>query len=157
SISTNVADALLAGSGKDLKSLQAALDTENPHAESGFTLPKVRLRLAASVEHLKKTDRNVLAMLPPGEYPPHPEYTLVGAHYDHLGVGECGAMRRKGEENQIHPGADDNASGTAAVLELAASLAAQRTRNPAAFGRGVIFAFWSGEEIGLIGSSHFAE
>jgi hypothetical protein len=82
---------------------------------------------------------------------------LVGAHYDHLGYGEAGGMSRKGEENMIHPGADDNASGTAVVLELAASLAAEREKNPAAFQRGVLFAFWSGEEIGLIGSSHFAE
>ncbi len=157
SVTTNVASVLLASSGKDLRSLQSALDTENPHAESGFTLPKVRVRLATAVEHLKKTDRNVLAILPPAEFPPHPEYVLVGAHYDHLGFGESGAMRRQGEENQIHPGADDNASGTAAVLELAASLAAQRARNPASFRRGVLFAFWSGEEMGLIGSSHFAE
>jgi len=157
SISTNVADALLAGSGKQLKALQTALDTENPHAESGFTLPKVRVRVAAAVEHLKKTDRNVLAMLPPGEYPPQPQYVLVGAHYDHLGLGESGAMRRKGEEKEIHPGADDNASGTAAVLELAASLSGQRTSNGGAFRQGVIFAFWSGEEMGLIGSSHFSE
>ena len=157
SITTNIAGALLAGSGKDLKSLQSALDTENPHAESGFILPKVRVRLSIAVEHLKKRDRNVLAMLPPGEYPPQPHYILVGAHYDHLGFGESGAMRRKGEENQVHPGADDNASGTAAVLELAASLAAQRARNPAAFRQGVLFAFWSGEEMGLIGSSYFAE
>ena len=148
---------MLARSGKDLKSLQSALDTENPHAESGFTLPKVRVRLATAIEHLKKTDRNVLAILPPGEFPPHPQYVLVGAHYDHLGFGESGAMRRNGEENQIHPGADDNASGVAAVLELAAALAAKRNENPAAFRQGVLFAFWSGEEMGLIGSSHFAE
>ena len=47
---------------------------------------------------------------------------LVGAHYDHLGHGETGAMQRKGEEGKIHPGADDNASGTAAVLQLATSI-----------------------------------
>jgi Tol biopolymer transport system component len=157
SITTNVANALLEGSGKDLKSLQSALDTENPHAESGFALPNVRVRLATAVEHLKKTDRNVLGILPPGEYPPYPEYVLVGAHYDHLGFGESGAMGRKGEENQIHPGADDNASGVAAVLELAASLGAKRSGNPAAFARGILFAFWSGEEMGLIGSTYFAE
>jgi Tol biopolymer transport system component len=157
SIGTNVASALLAGSGKDLKALQSALDTENPHAESGFTLPKVRVRLATAVEHLKETDRNVLAILPPGEYATQPQYVLVGAHYDHLGFGESGAMRRKGEEHQIHPGADDNASGTATVLELAASLAGHRSESPTAFRQGVLFAFWSGEEMGLIGSSHFAE
>ena len=99
----------------------------------------------------------MLALLPPAGNPANPEWVLVGAHYDHLGFGEAGAMRRQGEENAIHPGADDNASGTAAVLELAASLAAQREKNPEAFRRGILFAAWSGEEMGLIGSSHFVE
>jgi hypothetical protein len=165
SVTTNVAAALLAGSGKDLRGLQSALDKENPHAESGFVLPKVKVRLRATVEHLKKTDRNVIGLLPAmgsdlERKNGRAEYVLVGAHYDHLGHGESGnAMERKGEEHQIHPGADDNASGTAAVLELAGALGLFRaTSNGAgAFSRGVIFALWSGEEIGLIGSSHFAE
>ncbi len=157
-VTTNVAAALLAGSGRELKALQSALDKENPHAEGSLVLTNTRLRIATTVEHLKKSDRNVIALLPPGETNAHAEYVLVGAHYDHLGHGETGgAMRRKGEEEAIHPGADDNASGTAAVLELAASLAAQRAKNPSTFRRGILFAFWSGEEIGLIGSSYFAE
>jgi Tol biopolymer transport system component len=159
SISSNVVSTLFAGSGRDLGTLQSALDKENPHAESGFTLPKVKLKIATAIEHLKKTDRNVVAVLPPGGASATPaEYVLVGAHYDHLGHGESGgAMQRKGEENAIHPGADDNASGTAAVLELAAALAKERTDKPGNFQRGIIFALWSGEEIGLIGSSQFAE
>src|SRR6185436_15937539 len=67
------------------------------------------------------------------------------------------AMQRKGEENQIHPGADDNASGTAAVLELATALATVEKERPPGFQRGLAVAFWSGEEIGLIGSSYFVE
>jgi Zn-dependent M28 family amino/carboxypeptidase len=82
---------------------------------------------------------------------------VVGAHYDHLGFGETGAMQRKGEEGRVHAGADDNASGTAAVLELAASFAEERKAKPENFQRGLVFALWSGEEIGLIGSSHFVE
>ena len=82
---------------------------------------------------------------------------MVGAHYDHLGRGEAGAMNRKGEEGLIHYGADDNASGVATLLELADALAAERKRNPAAFPRGMIFAAWAGEEIGILGSSRFAE
>ena len=158
SISSNVVNALFAGSGKDLKSLQSALDKENPHAESGFTLPKVKMQITTAIEHLKKTDRNVVAVLPPSSPAlPNAEYILVGAHYDHLGHGESGgAMQRKGEEHAIHPGADDNASGTAAVLELAAALARERAEKPENFQRGIIFALWSGEEIGLIGSSQFA-
>ncbi len=159
SISSNVVAALFAGSGKDLKSLQSALDKEDPHAESGFTLPKVKVKIATAIEHLKKTDRNVVAMIPPASPAPSgAEYILVGAHYDHLGHGESGgAMQRAGEEHSIHYGADDNASGTAAVLELAAALAKERAEKPENFQRGIIFALWSGEEIGLIGSSQFAE
>ncbi len=162
SITTNVAAHLLAASGKELKTLQTALDQENPHAESGFTLAQTRLRLSTAVEHVKKADANVIAVLPPASNknsaPAPAEYVLVGAHYDHLGHGETGtAMERKGEEHQIHPGADDNASGTAAVLELAAAFAREWKQHPDQFRRGLIFALWSGEEIGLIGSSHFAE
>jgi len=158
SISSNVVSALFAGSGKDLKSLQSALDKENPHAESGFTLPKIKVKIATAIEHLKKTDRNVVAAIPPGSAAGRAEYVLVGAHYDHLGHGESGgAMQRPGEEQAIHFGADDNASGTAAVLELAAALAKERAEKPENFQRGFIFALWSGEEIGLIGSSRFAE
>src|SRR5262249_24780408 len=66
SISGKVADALLAGTGKDLKTLQSALDTENPHAEDvRFTLPKTKVELTTKVERNRKTDRNVIALLPP--------------------------------------------------------------------------------------------
>ena len=82
---------------------------------------------------------------------------LVGAHYDHLGHGGSSSLDRAGEENQIHPGADDNASGVAWVMELAATLAKERAERPEKFRRGLIFACWSGEEIGLIGSAAFSE
>lgn len=160
SVSSNVVKALLAGSGKELGELQTALDTENPHAGGGITLTNVRVRLATAVEHLRKNDRNVLGLLPPGTSPngaAEGEFIMVGAHYDHLGRGETGGMNRKGEEGLIHPGADDNASGVATVLELANALASEQATNPAAFPRGIIFAMWSSEEIGIIGSSWFAD
>ena len=155
SVTSNLVAALLEPSGKDLGALQTGLDNENPHAETGFVLPKVRLKIAAAVEQIKKLDRNVLGWLPPGN--DSRDYILVGAHYDHLGLGESGAMGRAGEENQIHPGADDNASGVALLLELAARLFQDRSAAPETFQRGVLFAFWSGEELGLLGSSHFAD
>jgi len=153
SITTNVAQSILGTAGKDLKELQAALDKENPHAESGFTVSNVTVRITAAVEQVKKSDRNVLGVIPGNSG----QYVMIGAHYDHLGHGEVGAFERKGEENKIHFGADDNASGTAAVLELAAAFAQERSTHPDTFQRGVIFALWSGEEVGLIGSSFFAE
>jgi Zn-dependent M28 family amino/carboxypeptidase len=113
--------------------------------------------MTAAVEHLRKSDRNILGVLPPPNDSPGSDYILVGAHYDHLGFGETGAMLRQGEEGKIHNGADDNASGVAAVLQLAASLGAEYRREPSRFQRGLIFGLWSGEELGLIGSSYFAE
>ena len=156
SISGAAAQAILAGSGKDLKSLQTGLDNERPHAEGGFPIPRVTVAISAAVEQIKKTDRNIVAWLPPLEASAT-EYLLVGAHYDHLGYGETGSMGRKEEEGLVHCGADDNASGVAAVLELAAALAEERKQQPNAFRRGILFAFWSAEEIGLIGSSYFVD
>lgn len=157
SVSLRVAEALLAAAGKTLKEVQSSLDQENPHVPGGFVLPGVKVRVEAGVERRKGDDRNVLAVIPPGEGGKD-EWVLVGAHYDHLGKGvESNSMARAGEEGGIHHGADDNASGTALVVEMAAALARERQEHPERFKRGVLFGLWSGEEIGLIGSASFAE
>ncbi|HUO43385.1 MAG TPA: M28 family peptidase [Burkholderiales bacterium] len=157
SISGDAAAGLLAPSGKDLKTLQTALDDENPQAvDVRFTLPATKISLTTALEHLKKTDNNVIGWLPPA-IGKSPEFVMLGAHYDHLGLGETGSLAVKGEEHQIHSGADDNASGVATVLEIAAALAAERKAHPEKFPRGVAFALWSGEELGLIGSANYAE
>jgi Tol biopolymer transport system component len=157
SINGKTADALLASSGKTLKALQTALDSENPHVKTTFALPKVKAMLACGVEHLKRNDANVVAYVPPSPDSSGDEYIIVGAHYDHLGHGGTSSLDRAGEENKIHPGADDNASGVAWTMELAASLGRERAEHPEKFRRGVIFGCWSGEEIGLIGSAAFCE
>jgi Tol biopolymer transport system component len=149
SVSSNVAEGLLGPAGKNLKDLQTSLDSENPHAEGSFAISNLIVRVVAAVEQIRKTDRNVLGMLAGRSG----KFIVVGAHYDHLGFGETGAMQRAGEEHAIHNGADDNASGVAAVLELAAAFGPDRKN----LEHGIIFAFWSGEEIGLIGSSRFVE
>jgi Tol biopolymer transport system component len=152
SISGNVADGLFAAAGKELKATQSGLDLENPHFEGQFPLSNVKVKIQTGVERVKKTDRNVIGILPPAELTDETEYLLIGAHYDHIGYGEVGSLARKGEEGQIHNGADDNASGTAVVMQLAAALARRDDLR-----RGLIFVLWSGEELGLIGSSHFVE
>ena len=155
SISDTVASALFTPSGKDMKEIQSGLDVENPHFIGQFPLPDVKVKIVVSVEKVKKTDQNVIALLPPPELTDDTEYIIVGAHYDHIGYGEIGSLARKEEAGQIHNGADDNASGTAVVLDLAATLNAAYQEHPEKFNRGVIFALWSGEELGLIGSTHF--
>lgn len=157
SISGDVADALLAGSGKTLAELQTGLDTENPHFDGTLQIPDVTVRIATGVARTKATGRNVLGIVPAADDRKDGEYIVIGAHYDHIGYGEIGSLAHKGEEGQIHNGADDNASGTAVVLELSTLLAHARAADPSGFARGVIVGFWSGEELGLIGSSYFVE
>jgi aminopeptidase YwaD len=77
---------------------------------------------------------------------------VVGAHYDHLGFGEEGNSLYRGVEKKIHPGADDNASGTAGLMELARLL--KKTKGLRA---NYLFIAFSGEESGLIGSKYFTE
>lgn len=93
-----------------------------------------------------KGTRNVLAYLQ-GSHPAlKNEFVLIGAHYDHIGMAERGG-------DPVNNGADDNASGTAAVLEIARAYASMKER-PA---RSILFAWWSGEEKGLLGSKHFVD
>jgi Tol biopolymer transport system component len=150
---------LLAPSGKTLQQLQAAADEGATNSVPSFALKDVKVRMAVELKREKKTDRNVLALLPPGRKAATNEYVMLGAHYDHLGRRLVPPPQGKAgpDTESIHFGADDNASGTALVLELAAALAKERIKNPDAFPRGVIFSFWSGEEIGLLGSAKFAE
>jgi Tol biopolymer transport system component len=97
--------------------------------------------------------RNVIARLPgiSGEPP-----LIIGAHIDHLGSEGGRYSNARGDEKYgVHLGADDNASGVAGVLEIAEYLKDQVDRGRVTLKRDVIFALWSGEEIGLFGSKHF--
>jgi len=152
SVSLSVADALFdLVPDMTLEEAQRALDSGNPHV-SGFEIP-VDLTLDARVVREQQTGHNVVGYLPPtGDTTLDRPYVVLGAHYDHLGRGEDGSSLAKAEEaGDIHNGADDNASGVAAVLAAGAELAAQDRA------RGVVLAFWSGEELGLLGSADFVQ
>ncbi len=104
SISGKVAEALVASTGKSLKDLQTALDTENPHTSGGMVLPNESIKISVGLEHLKKTDNNVVAVLPPAQGVD--EYILVGAHYDHLGARrhQLAGARGRGKSNSSRRG-----------------------------------------------------
>ena len=157
SVNGDVADALFKSYGKSLKEVQEQLDIENPHAEGAFDLPGVTASITTKVEREQGTGRNVIAYLPAANDTPDTPVLVIGAHYDHLGRGDSNSLARKGEEHQIHNGADDNASGTATLMELAQMLANERDAHPEEFPYGIVFASWSGEELGIIGSSYFVE
>src|SRR5216117_4055285 len=92
--------------------------------------------------------RNVVAIVPGSSRALRGELVVVGAHYDHLGLGGFGALDPD-STGRVHNGADDNASGTAALLEIGRLLA---RRHPA---RTVALVAFSGEELGTLGSSYF--
>ena len=156
SITDAVAEKMLATNGKDLKTLQQKFDSGDPGL--GFNLDD-RIRLAGDigVNKITGTGRNVLGRLQAGDTPSE-EVIVVGAHIDHLGAGKSGgSLAKEDEQNAIHFGADDNASGVAAMLEIAEYLSAQKKAGKLDLKRDVIFAGWSGEELGLHGSKHFAK
>lgn len=92
--------------------------------------------------------RNVVALLPGADPDRAREYIIIGAHYDHLGFGGDGSLAP--DSREVHNGADDNASGVAAVIEIARQLAAGPPPD-----RGVLFMAFTGEEKGLWGSARF--
>ena len=141
--------ALIESAGKSIEAVQELLDSGNPHA-TGFELP-LWATLDVKLDRIEGTGHNVIGYLPPTSTASIDEpYLMLGAHYDHLGYGRGGdSLARAEEAGEVHNGADDNASGVAAILLAGASLV------PVDRDRGVILAFWSGEELGLLGSADF--
>jgi hypothetical protein len=150
-VSLRAVQELLAGQGLDLAAMQQALDEgRSPHAVPlhGFT---AKLVIAADEPQLATV--NVVGLLPGTDPALAEEYVLIGAHMDHVGLAQRMTSRGgRDATGQVHNGADDNASGTAGVVQIARMLAAREERPR----RGMIFATWSGEEWGLLGSRHFA-
>ncbi|MEO0814833.1 MAG: M20/M25/M40 family metallo-hydrolase, partial [Myxococcota bacterium] len=149
SVSDAVADTLLRTAKTTIAELKAGLDT----GEMQKPIALQQAMISSRVELLDQnaTGRNVIGLLPGQD--PSLEPVLVGAHYDGQGRGESGnSLARTEEAGEIHPGADDNASGVAALLEIARLLGEGGPRL-----RSVVFAAWSGEELGLLGSAHWAK
>ena len=155
SMSTEMASKLIASAGKDLSALQKSLD--GGEVVEGFEIPSARLTTTIDVDQEVKKGRNVIGILSSGQTGPHPSpAVMIGAHIDHLGAeAGPGSLARDDEKHQIHHGADDNASGVSGLLEIAEYMADQRSKGKLDLKRDVVFVAWSGEEIGLLGSSHF--
>jgi hypothetical protein len=118
-----------------------------PDFEQSFVARPV---LAHTVAPISLRTENVVGLLPGSDSALRQQYVVVGAHFDHLGRSTEGALDPE-RKNAVRRGADDNASGTAAVLELARLFSAHPTR------RSLVFVTFSGEEMGLLGSEYFVE
>lgn len=146
-LKNDVADRWFRATGKSIIDAQAQIN----HATKpqSFAFPEsLRMSINVDIETTRATVNNVLAYLP-GKTD---EYVIVGAHYDHLGRGNYDSLAPS-QIGQIHPGADDNASGTAGVLELARVFAPMKGQ----LQRGILFASFAGEELGLLGSAHWVQ
>ena len=142
----DVANAWFVAAGKSLAEVQNEINSSSMPASFAFP-EKLQISLNVNIEKTRATVNNVLAYLP-GKTD---EYIIIGAHYDHLGYGNVDSLAPS-QIGKIHPGADDNASGTAGVLELARLLASRKGQ----LQRGILFADFAGEELGLLGSEEWA-
>lgn len=148
-ITRALADKLLAGAGlPNLEALEKRIDEDlKPESRE---LKGWSLHAKIEIERTAVETRNVVAMLE-GSGPQAEETVVVGGHYDHLGRGGVFSGSLAFFSKDIHNGADDNASGTAMVLEMARRFA----RRPDPLPRRVVFMAFSGEEKGLLGSQHY--
>jgi hypothetical protein len=142
-----IAESWFKSGGKLLKDAQEQINSATKPASFAFP-DTLHLSLHIDIETMRATVDNVLAWLP-GQTD---EYVIIGAHYDHLGRGNFDSLAPS-QIGQIHPGADDNASGTAGVLELARLLAPQRGQ----LKRSILFVDFAGEELGLLGSAAWVQ
>jgi Tol biopolymer transport system component len=157
SVSDELAAEWMQGARVELGELQRELDSGEP--QMGFKLENIRLAAQIDVEPVSSRGRNVVALLAqPSTSSSEREMVLVGAHIDHLGTGAGGgSLAKEDEVGGVHRGADDNASGVACMLEMAQYLAEQVESNRLQLKRDVLFAAWSGEELGLRGSQAFVD
>jgi hypothetical protein len=141
----SIAESWLATAGWTLGAAESRL------AEGALAVPlRVRVSLSADVRKVRKSADNVAALLEGSDPILKNEYVVIGAHYDHLGMGGPSSLADTSSP-AVHHGADDNASGAAGVIALAEDLAS-RSHRPK---RSIVFLAFSGEELGLLGSIHY--
>lgn len=148
-ITPELANKLLAAGGlQDIQTLQDRI--ERTQAPASAVLDGVSIRGRVEIEPIYSDVRNVVGMIP-GTGPQKDQMIVLGAHYDHLGI------RHKGEKDfdstkDIYNGADDNASGTSMLMQLAKTYTQGEAPN-----RTLVLVAFTGEELGLLGSAHFAK
>ncbi len=149
-IKREVADLILEKAGKTVAGLEANINKTKKSL--GFATG-TKVNAGSEVIRVNSSTRNVVMLLPGEDERLKNEYVIVGAHFDHLGLGGPGSSSRAVDTTGVHHGADDNASGVSEMVELAEKFALTRGSHR----RSMIFAAFSGEEEGLLGSKYFAE
>ena len=131
--------------------LKAIKETGKPASQDFILAPWTTLSLTLRLRREEVQVPNVVAEIPGRDPKLAKEYIVLGAHLDHLGLGERHSLGGSEARGRVHPGADDNASGTAMVVELARELKEAGTR------RSILLLHFSGEEEGLLGSQYWVQ
>ncbi|HLF14783.1 MAG TPA: M28 family peptidase [Bacteroidota bacterium] len=139
-------DSIFQAEGKSVKSVQEGINTSQ---KPGSFQMSSKAKLETSIQKIMNESSNVIGMIPGSDPALKDEYIVIGAHFDHLGMGGQGSLAP--DTVAVHHGADDNASGTAGLLEAAEYLSWSRD----SLRRSIIVAGFSGEESGLLGSNYF--
>jgi hypothetical protein len=151
SMMRSVVEPLFRNAGWDLRALQDSIRvSKKPRS---FTVEGTEVRLTTDIEKVMATTSNILGYLEGNDPVLRNECLVLGAHMDHLGMGGKGSGSMMPDTVAIHNGADDNASGTASLLEIAQAFAERRSM----LRRTLLFAFFSAEELGTLGSGHYVE
>src|ERR1041384_5406372 len=144
----SVVEPILQSAGKNLAQMQKEIDAS--FAPRSFLIPDAVARLHVSLDKETGRAKNVIGILPGTDPKLRQQAIVIGAHYDHLGLGREHSLAPD-QSGAIHPGADDNASGVAGVIALARAFARSGSR------RTLVFAAFSGEEMGLLGSAAYVK
>ena len=147
-VSREAAGSILASGGGSM----SAVEAKAKEPSSAFLINGINVQLKTDVIKINGKSANVVGVLPGSDPQLSAEYVVIGAHYDHLGLGGPESLAAR-PEGQIHHGADDNASGTTGLLEIARVLASERGK----IKRSIMFIAFGGEELGLLGSGAYTK
>ncbi|MFZ4621098.1 MAG: M28 family peptidase, partial [Bacteroidota bacterium] len=148
SVTRNFVNELLKQNKLNIDSLRSKIVRTN--APASVEIKNITLSLSSEIIQIKKKTQNVAGQLKVND---GAEHLVIGAHYDHLGYGGQGSGSLAPDKNEIHNGADDNASGTSVVIEVARRLSEYKNQ----LKRNVVVLAFSGEEMGLLGSAYYTK
>jgi aminopeptidase YwaD len=147
----NKLDRLVKNIGHTILDLQQTINEKKKPAS--FLVDRLTISVNVDLDEIHQTGKNLVAYLEGSDTALRSQILIIGAHYDHLGYGGEGSGSLKPDTVAIHHGADDNASGTAGLLELAQWFASKKTE----LKRSILFISFSGEELGLLGSAYYVK
>jgi aminopeptidase YwaD len=145
-----VADRILASHNVTIESLENEI---NESRQPKSIILDQLINISTEIVKKSESTQNVVALLPGNDPVLKDEYIVIGAHYDHLGMGGSGSGSRRPDTVAVHNGADDNASGVASIIEMVEKMASKKNE----LKRSVIFIAFGAEEMGLLGSKFFTD